>query len=176
MRVNPDQPGVNFTRSQHKPIRVVTEMREVRKYPHLEGFIVEKWFPASAYGSQLEWYAYKAADGVTPLMGPYPERGDYEMQFGPWSHTPSTDSLQRLISQYSHQINSRTGTPESRAQEYLLRYQYNEELAERKRKEEYNAEFRDLLSPMKSGSLAASRWRQELATRIGVTDAHVPIQ
>jgi hypothetical protein len=177
MRFEPraDMPGVNFSRYDNKPIRVVTEMREVRKYPHAAGWVLEKWFPISAYGTQEEWYSYKAVDGFTPMLGPYPERGDYEMIYGPWLKIPSTDVLQKLIASYSSGIDNRKGTPESRAQEYLLRYQYEEEVAERKRKEEYAAMMDDHLSPMKSGSLAASRWRQELAARTGHSNEHIGI-
>ncbi len=60
----PDLPGCNFGRYDNKPLRVVTEMREIRKYPHADGWILEKWFPASAYGTQEEWYSYKAIDGI----------------------------------------------------------------------------------------------------------------
>ena len=128
---NPHAPGCNFSRHDNKPIRVVTEMREVRKYPHAEGWILEKWFPASSYGTQAEWYSYKAIDGFTPMLGPYPECGDYEMVFGPWLKVPTTDTLQGLIAKYSAGINGRRGSPESRAQEYLLRFQYEEEQARR---------------------------------------------
>jgi hypothetical protein len=150
-------------------------MREIRKYPHAEGWILEKWFPASAYGTQEEWYSYKAIDGMTAMLGPYPERGDYEMIFGPWPKIPSTDMLQRLVASYASGINSRRGSAESRAQEALLRYEYEEELAERKRKAEYAVMMADQLSPMKSGSLAASRWRQELAARSGHGNEHIGI-
>ena len=110
---NPHAPGCNFSRHDNKPIRVVTEMREVKKYPHAEGWILEKWFPASSYGTQAEWYSYKAIDGFTPMLGPYPECGDYEMVFGPWSRVPTTDTLQGLIAKYSAGINGRRGSPES---------------------------------------------------------------
>ena len=172
---NPGAPGCNFSRHDNKPLRVVTEMREVRKYPHADGWVLEKWFPASSYGTSAEWYSYKAVDGLTPMLGPYPERGDYEMIYGPWRKVPATDVLQTLISQYSAGIHARCGTAESRAQEYLLRYQYEEELAERKRKIEYEAMMRDHLSPMHSGSLAASRWRQDLARRTGNENEHIGI-
>ena len=171
----PDLPGCNFGRYDNKPLRVVTEMREIRKYPHADGWILEKWFPASAYGTQEEWYSYKAVDGRTAMLGPYPERGDYEMIYGPWLKIPSTDMLQKLVASYASGINSRRGSPESRAQEALLRYEYEEELAERKRKSEYAVMMADHLSPMKSGSLAASRWRQELAARSGHGNEHIGI-
>lgn len=170
----PDQPGVNFGRYENKPIRVVTEMREIRKYPHAEGWILEKWFPASAYGTQEDWYSYKAVDGFTSMLGPYPERGDYEMIYGPWPRIPSTGLLQRYVSSYAAGINSRVGTAESRAQEALLRYEYQLEEDERRRKAEYAMQMADHLSPMKSSSLAASRWRNELAAKRGITE-HVGI-
>jgi hypothetical protein len=171
----PDEPGCNFVRHDNRPLRVVTEMREVKKYPHAEGWILEKWFPASSYGTQAEWYSYKAVDGFTPMLGPYPERGDYEMIYGPWAKVPGTDTLQTLISRYCHDINARRGTVESRAQEYLLRFQYEEEQAETKRKGEYEAMMRDHISPLHSSSLAASRWRQELARRTGNGNEHIGI-
>ncbi len=172
---NPNAPGCNFSRHDNRPLRVVTEMREVRKYPQAEGWVLEKWFPASSYGTQAEWSSYKAVDGYTPMLGPYPERGDYEMVFGPWFKAPSSDVLQRLIAQYSAGINARRGTAAGRAQEYLLRYQYEEEQAEAKRKQEYDAMMQDHLSPLHSGSLAASRWRQDLARRTGNGNEHIGI-
>lgn len=167
-----DAPGVHYQRYQNKPLRVVTEVRETQKYPHAEGWILEKWFPASSYGTREEWHSYKASDGVTPMLGPYPECGDYEFQYGPWEKLPTTDMLQGLISQYSSSIANRKGTPFARAVEYLQRAQYAEEKKEQKLKEEYEAIFRDVLSPMNSTSLAASRWRQDLAKRTGQT-SHV---
>jgi hypothetical protein len=172
---NPLAPGCNFSRYDNRPLRVVTEMREVRKYPHADGWVLERWFPASSYGTQAEWFSYKAVDGFTPMLGPYPECGDYEMIYGPWTKAPTTDVLQGLIARYSHDLNSRRGTVQSRAQEYLLRYQYEEEQAESKRKVEYDALMRDHLSPMHSGSLAASRWRQGLAARTGNGNEHIGI-
>ena len=80
---------------------------------------------------------------------------------------PRRDTLQGLIAKYSAGINGRRGSPESRAQEYLLRYQYEEQQAEEKRKVEYEAMMRDHISPLHSSSLAASRWRQDLARRTG---------
>ena len=169
-----DVPGLNFQRYENKPIRVVTEMREVRKYPQSEGWVLEHWLPATAYGSREEWHSYKAIDSVTPMLGPYPERGDWEFAYGPWLHVPSIDVLERRISEYTSTQANRKGSPESRAREYMQRYQEQEEMAEAKRKLEYEAEMKDKLSPMNSSSLAASRWRNEMAARIGIRE-HVGI-
>lgn len=172
---DPGTPGCNFRRHENKPLRTVTEIREIRKYPHAEGWVLERWFPTSSYGLPVDWYSWKAVDGVTPMLGPYPERGDYEMIFGPWPRIPSTDTLERLISNYCAGINGRRGTRDSRIREAMVRYQYETELAEQKRKEEYLAWMRDELSPMKSGSLEASRWRQDLAKRTGHQNEHIGV-
>jgi hypothetical protein len=56
-----------------------------------------------------------------------------------------------------------------------LRFQYEEEKAEAKRKIEYDAMMRDHISPLHSSSLAASRWRQDLACRTGNANEHIGI-
>lgn len=171
---SPDVPGLNFQRYENKPIRIVTEVREHRKYPQSDGWILERWFPATSYGSPDEWYSFKAVDGITPTLGPYPERGDYEFIYGPWLRTPSIDVLERRIGEYTNAHANKRGTPESRLREYSQRWQEKQELEERKRSAEYEALMKDHITPLHSSSLAASRWRQELAARIGVTE-HIGI-
>lgn len=171
---NPEGSGMDFERHDNKPTRVVTEIREKRKYPQSEGWILERWFPASTYGTRDDWHSFKAADGMTSMLGPYPEKGDYEYCYGPWEHIPTTDVIQTRISQHMAQINGRTGSPESRQREAMQRFELEEEQAEAKRKEEYMAMFRDELSPWHSASLEASRWRNELAERVGIR-SHIGI-
>lgn len=166
--------GMNFQRYDNKPIRVVTEVRETPKYPESDGWILERWFPASSYGTRQDWHSYKSVDGITPMLGPYPEEGSYEMQYGPWLKTPAISTIQALISSYTNQMAHKRGTPESRAQEYLMRFQYQYDEAEKKRKAEYTAMMKDELTPMHSSSLAASRWRNRLAENAGISE-HIGI-
>jgi hypothetical protein len=168
------QPGVAYQRYENKPLRVVTEIRETEKYPQVSGWILESWLPASSYGTREDWYSYKADDGKTPMLGTYPECGDFEMQYGPWKTLPSIDLLQTLISQYSSSIANRKGTAFSRAVEYLERARYAAEKEEKRLREEYAAEFNDVLTPIKSTSLEACRWRQDLAKRAGIRE-HIAI-
>jgi hypothetical protein len=162
------QPGMAYQRYQNKPLRVVTEVRDTPKYPHAEGWILEMWFPASIYGTRDDWYSYKADDGITPMLGPYPECGDYELQFGPWKTLPSIDTLQQHISRYASSIANRKGTAWARAVEYVQRAEYAKKKEEKRFREEAAAEFNDVLTPMKSTSLAASRWRNGLARQAGI--------
>lgn len=44
-----------------------------------EGWILERWFPAHAWGSQSDWESATSEDGVTRLKGEFPQQGDYFM-------------------------------------------------------------------------------------------------
>lgn len=160
--------------THNKPTRVVTEMREVCKYPHMEGWILEKWFPASTYGTRDTWEGFVAVDGFTPCLGPYPAEGDYEVLLGPWPRVPSLSTLRSVIRGNVAAIENRSGTPESRAREYINRKEFEDKQKEDARKKEMNAQFADSLSPMNSSSLVASRWRNDLAKRAGITE-HIGI-
>src|ERR1700732_1213793 len=54
------------------------------------GWVLERYFPASAYGSRQLWESALSHDDVTPMMGPFPERGGYFMLSGggPWPQIP----------------------------------------------------------------------------------------
>ena len=43
------------------------------------GAILERWFPASVWGSQMDWEQELAEDGQTRLKGAWPRHGDYFM-------------------------------------------------------------------------------------------------
>lgn len=50
----------------------------------LDRWIVEKWIPPEAYGTRESWeYEASEIDGEfeTQALGPYPDRGDYELSF-----------------------------------------------------------------------------------------------
>jgi hypothetical protein len=44
-----------------------------------EGWILERWFPASSWMASMEWENAMGADGVTPMMGEWPRHGQYYM-------------------------------------------------------------------------------------------------
>jgi hypothetical protein len=66
-------------------------------YP-CEGWILERWFPPSAFGSREAWYSALSQDGETPMMGPYPERGRFWMLDGPWEEIPPLELVRVPIS------------------------------------------------------------------------------
>jgi len=69
-----------------------------------EGWILERWFPASSYGSRDQWESALSQDGETPMMGPFPERGGYFMLSGggPWPEIPILDDVRASIAQWEN--------------------------------------------------------------------------
>lgn len=64
--------------------REIVELREVPKYLPLDRWHIERWMPPETYGSPQQWYAQTVErdDGISiPVLGPYPQRGEYEHCF-----------------------------------------------------------------------------------------------
>ncbi len=67
-------------------VRRVAELRWVPKYPGEECWLIERWLPASAYGTPEQWYATASEGGTllwtgaesVPACGDFPSFGDYE--------------------------------------------------------------------------------------------------
>jgi hypothetical protein len=65
-------------------LREVIELRRVPKYAQTNRWHIERWCPPELYGSPTEWYARTVeTEGGRriPALGPYPERGEYELAF-----------------------------------------------------------------------------------------------
>jgi hypothetical protein len=64
-----------------QPLRVAIEMRWTERYPQHEGWTLERWFPATDFGSRKEWESktFKGHPEVS-FLGPFPERGCYMMK------------------------------------------------------------------------------------------------
>jgi hypothetical protein len=94
---------VAFTTQQIAPEAIRVGVFEVPLYP-CTGWILERWFPAEVYGSRQQWESALSQDGVTPMMGPYPERGGYFMLSGggPWPQIPRLDDIRAAISQWEN--------------------------------------------------------------------------
>ncbi len=168
-----EQPNWAALRYENRPLRTVTETRDNPRYPGIKGWIVEKWFPALRYGSPEEWYSYRAADGITPMLGPFPHEGDYEMIYGPFPRVPAIGQLQLWISHYARQREEikQSGTPESRALEYAQREMDREREQWLRRRAEYQYMMANIWTSIATnGSLGMSRVRQELAARCGQTE------
>jgi hypothetical protein len=64
----------------------------------MEGWILQRWFPASAWGTKEQWEREKAGDGRTRLLAAFPQRGDYMMvPCGPWKTIAEAGDLKGAI-------------------------------------------------------------------------------
>lgn len=166
--------GINFeTGRQHtnKPIRDESgQILERLRYPCTKGWILQRWFSALNY-SRAEWFSQENCIPGTsiPMLGPYPEEGDYEMMAGPCQHVPTKGELQTWISCYWRGINSRKSIKER------IRDAHEAALREKQREAQetfaiLDAFIRDECSYLKSSSLEAGRIRTERAEKLGIRE------
>jgi hypothetical protein len=85
------------------PVRIEVGEHWVPRYQQ-DGWILERWFPASAWGPREKWEAEKDKDGRTRLLAAYPERGGYmAMPAGPWRTITEAGDLCAAIRCYNMQ-------------------------------------------------------------------------
>ena len=156
----------------HTPIRTVIEVRTVRKYAFDAGWVLERWVPTTYYGNRGDWEmnVVPHSEGV-PLLGPYPEFGDYEMCHNSASiECPSISELQRAIDLCEYAKSQRK---EDVQQVVLERHnaavaEYDAEL-ERQRQETENF-VREIMRTNLSTSLQMGAHRTRVAEAMGIRE------
>lgn len=92
-----------------KPTDIVPDRIEegefwVPRYKNTHGWILQRWYPASAWGSKEQWEREKARDGRTRLLAAYPQRGDYMMMPGcRWNTIVEAGDIKAAIRCYNAQ-------------------------------------------------------------------------
>jgi hypothetical protein len=133
------------------------------------GWILERWFPAHAWGSQDEWEQTTSEDGITKLKGGFPRNGDYFMVGdGPFGELPPVDYWKREIAKLLREEAEQPGD----AAALMSRHLYMERVAEQARRDAYVAEVnhlhRAVTDPLLTTvSRTAQRVRNELADDLG---------
>ena len=162
--------GPDGKKYYQKPADNITVGRvQLPKYP-CEGWVLEKWFPASTWGTPEEWRSHRSEDGST-IMGDFPNRGDYWMLAGPFERIPELTDLCNAIDMHRHAMDHQ---PASYAN-VLKQTIFDEETAREARRQKLEDDLaymrKDELVPvLKSTSLAAQRFRNQLQTACGLTD------
>jgi len=158
-------------RNLYRPLRDESDrLIERKRYPHLGGWILQRWFPPSAY-SKTQWFAPEnCLPGGIPVLGPFPQFGDYEMIGGPTRKVPSKSELHSFISSYYRGLESRAGSIEGRIKEAVNAAEY-----ERKREEQRihaltDDYMRDKCSYLYSSSIEAGRIRTAKAEKLGIRE------
>lgn len=155
----------------YRPVRDESDrLVERRRYPHLDGWILQRWFPPSSY-SRTQWFANEncLSDG-TPKLGPFPQFGDYEMIGGPTRRIPSRSELHSFISSYYRGLESRTGSVEGRIREAVNAAEYERQKEEQRVRTLTDEYMRDKCSYLYSSSLEAGRVRSERAEKLGIRE------
>ena len=155
----------------NKPIRDESDrLVERRRYPHLQGWILQRWFPPSSY-SKAQWFAPENClpDG-TPKLGPYPQFGDYEMIAGPVPRIPSRSELHSFISSYYRGLESRSDSIESRIRQAVNAAEHERRREEQRIRALTEDYLRDKCSYLFSSSLEAGRIRTAKAEKLGIRE------
>lgn len=141
------------------PKRVDRGIADVALYAN-EGFLLEKWKPASSFGSPASWPA---------SLGPYPQYGDYEDIAGPTPYLPTISELERAIRLNMQNVENQLT---SRRDRYLrlLNISALREAASKKRRLAIVEDFvKDGPASLRNRlSLGAGRVIQDLATKAGL--------
>ena len=166
--------GFNFDEGRPHDDRPLREefgkLVEQRRFPHLDGWILQKWFPPTAY-SKTQWFASENClpDG-TPKLGPFPQYGDYEMVGGPTRKIPSRQELYEFISAYYRGLESRSGSVQSRIQEAVNAAEYAQRREDEQTRALVDNFMRDKCSYIWSSSLEAGRLREQTARKCGIRE------
>lgn len=156
-----------------KPNKIVKEMRWVLKYVSgFEGWLLERWMPASHYGARDVWnHLHLPEDEDILLLGPYPSEGDYECCSEIVPELPAFEKLHEAIKfQAFCQEHLLHGDVRQRVIDRVTRAaeEYEQNMEKQAAETEYLV--KEFLSPWTSTSLGAGRWRQEMADRAGVRE------
>lgn len=165
-----DTRGV-LTPFMHKPLRIIEEVRETRKYA-FEGWVIERWMPASYYGSQEAWENRVLHGTTIPLLGPYPAEGEYELVAGGEDdkRLPTTGQMDNALAECERLRNRWTGSVaqaiKNRVQE--AEYEYQKSVA--RQDEALRLQLLEGRKILMSTSLEGGRIRNELAARAGIRE------
>jgi hypothetical protein len=153
------------------PIRVVTEVREIPAYSHLDrpGWMLERWFPPSMFGGEAAWYAEVVPGTTVHRLGPYPIDGRYVQRGGPFPQIPGMDFIEDFISGDQKAVETVMSMD---PQAYIKQQVYKAQEKDRKLSEhaiaENTARLIDSMSFLDSTSLSAGALRNKMAEKSGI--------
>lgn len=114
-----------------------------------EGWILERWFPDYAWGSQGDWEHETSQDGVTRLKGAFPRQGDYYMvNEGFHAAMPDADFWKSEIQKCLRDQEAMPGNPATVLGRNLYMHRTKQELREEAYREEVNRIHRSVVDPM----------------------------
>lgn len=159
--------------SPYRPLRSVTERREVERYPDIasELFVMERWWPQHVVAPEgkAEWNAPEnIVEGTNDSrLGEFPQFGDYEMVVGPFKNPPSLSYVMDFIAFRETQLDKMERDVAKRIRDRTYEGCRAAQAVIDKRAAENHYRIRDSIRAANSSSLAAGRWRTAMAERMG---------
>lgn len=168
--------------TDQKPMRVVKEMRWVKRYPTMNGWMLQHWDPPHKYGDRAWWEQHKVPGTDFQVLGPFPERGDYEplIAYVDFSQpgTPVITQTWNEILPFSHMEEDyqrwmqmkdahagESANADWRKLNRMIEYQNQEAAREARDTEEMRLRIKDHMAPIFATSLEAGRIREDLNRR-----------
>lgn len=169
-----------------QPLRRVVESRWVSRYPELDGWILQRWRPASHWGPPKLWESIVYPGTDIQMLGPYPEKGRYEFaiemvdddgmllrksrtEIYALSHLENC--IQFLDSQ-EQEFDKNGATPEVRMAVRRAEYEAQRAQVAQAARDTRQKEIREFIRPYLGNSLEAGRLRSDLAKKAGIS-SHV---
>lgn len=114
-----------------------------------KGWILERWFPSTAWGNSLDWRLATAEDGVTRMMGEYPRHGDYYMVSTEFlRECPSVGYWKDEIQEELRRMANLPGDPARLLEDRLREARLDEERRKERYLEEVNMIHRSVVDPL----------------------------
>lgn len=131
----------------------------------VKGWILQRWFPPTAWGKRELWEGERAQDGRTRLLAAYPQAGAYTMMpCGPWSVIPPLDQLQLAIRCYNAQQRANPANWQNYMDAIVALDKRQREISVEEYSEELEAQFRAGFSGMvRTVSGTAQKLRNRMA-------------
>lgn len=190
---------VNICDASSKLLRTVVEVRREERYPHLKGWMLQKWYPCShpAFGSREQWEAatLKGRPDIS-LLGPWPSMGEYE-PCSLWQEDKSSNLLiengevttlgvvglclkeipplrvldKAICAAEDPALDSRSigATAGERRRRRLNEWMAREQKRREERKQRNKQVIQDHMKPYWGSSVEAARLREKLAEKAGIT-------
>ena len=177
-----------FSPSKMQPLRVFVGVEKVNRYC-FDGWILQVWRPASHFGTPEFWNSpafFWKGDSTNNVLGPYPERGDFEIAGeraernhqgdykvvqNVWPGIPALMLLEDMIAFYDcERMRNYAADPHTRR---LIRVNEVNNRLKAKQAKEHDTRLKMIQDVMKTymgSSLAAGAMRTKLAEKAGITE------
>jgi hypothetical protein len=140
-----------------------------------QGYCLERWFPAAAWGAVADWEHETSQDGVTRMMGEFPRHGGYQMVNDEFhAELPGADFWKEEILKWTRVRTEMEQDETVRLRQALYRHRLHEEQRKAEFLEEVNQIHRAVVDPaLATIGRTAQAMRDGLMVGMG-SNSHLP--